>query len=160
MAFTYGGDPSASNLAKVRFLLSDTNSADYELEDAEITYLLTEWGGDVYDAASAGAEVIAGKFAKAATSKSVGDLSLSFQNRAEDYRMLASRLKQLKTDKFVPTPWISSQSILAASISASIDVILQLRAGSGVGVARVAKEAAIGFIFRCALDAPVSCSAV
>ena len=113
MAFTYGGDPSASNLAKVRFLLSDTNSADYELEDAEITYLLTEWDGDVYDAASAGAEVIAGKFAKAATSKSVGDLSLSFQNRAEDYRMLASRLKQLKTDKFVPTPWISSQSILA-----------------------------------------------
>ena len=53
-----------------------------------------------------------------------------------------------------------SQSILAASVSASIDVILQLRAGSGVGVARVAKEAAIGFIFRCALHAPVSCSAV
>lgn len=113
MAFTYGGDPSASNLAKVRFLLSDTNSADYELEDAEINYLLSEWDSDVYDAAVAGAEVIAGKFAKAATSKSVGDLSLSFQNRAEDYRQLAARLKQLKTDKFVPTPWISPQAVVA-----------------------------------------------
>jgi hypothetical protein len=41
-----------------------------------------------------------------------------------------------------------SQSILAASVSAAIDVILQLRAGSGVGMARVAKEAAIGFVFR------------
>lgn len=113
MAFTYGGDPSASNLAKVRFLLSDTNSSDYELEDAEINYLLTEWGDDVYDAAAAGAEVVAGKFAKAATSKSVGDLSLSFQNRAEDYRQLAASLRQLKTDKFVPTPWISAQATVA-----------------------------------------------
>lgn len=113
MAFTYGGNPSASDLAKVRFLLSDTNPSDYELEDAEITYLLAEWEDDVYDAAAAGAEVIAGKFAKAATSKTVGDLSLSFQNRAEDYRMLAMRLKQMKTDKFVPTPWAAAQALVA-----------------------------------------------
>lgn len=113
MAFTYGGDPSASGLAKVRFLLSDTNSSDYELEDAEINYLLSEWDNDVYDAAAAGAEVVAGKFAKAATSKSVGDLSLSFQNRAEDYRQLAASLRQLKTDKFVPTPWIAPQAVVA-----------------------------------------------
>jgi len=113
MAFTYGGDPSATPLAKVRFLLSATTASDYELEDAEIAYLLGEWGNDPYDAAAAGAEVLAGKFAKAATSKSVGDLSLSYENRAQDYRSLAARLRALKTERFVPTPWANGQALVA-----------------------------------------------
>ena len=37
MAWTYAGDPAASNLATVRFLIGDTDTTDQLLNDAEIT---------------------------------------------------------------------------------------------------------------------------
>lgn len=114
MAFTYV-DPSSGDRDKVRFLVQDTDSADYHLEDAEITYLVSTWG-NVYDAAIAAAEIISGQYAhKTNYSRSVGDLSISesYGASAAEFRALASRLKDQRDRLRVPIPKINAQSIVA-----------------------------------------------
>lgn len=112
--FTYSGDPSASDLDAVRFLISDTDSNDAELQDEEIYYLLSTWV-NTYDAAVAACEVIAGKYAdKTNYSRSVGDLSISesYGQSASEFRALAQRLRAQKALLNPPTPKINPQSIL------------------------------------------------
>lgn len=114
MAFTYV-DPSSGDRDKVRFLVQDTDSTDYHLEDAEITYLVSTWG-NVYDAAIAAAEIISGQYAhKTNYSRSVGDLSISesYGASAAEFRALASRLKDQRDRLRVPIPKINAQSIVA-----------------------------------------------
>jgi|APGre2960657373_1045057.scaffolds.fasta_scaffold77678_2 hypothetical protein len=114
MAFTYV-DPSSGDRDKVRFLVQDTDSADYHLEDAEITYLVSTWG-NVYDAAIAAAEIISGQYAhKTNYSRSIGDLSISesYGASAQEFRALASRLKDQRDRLRVPIPKINAQSIVA-----------------------------------------------
>ena len=114
MAFTYV-DPSSGDRDKVRFLVQDTDSTDYHLEDAEITYLVSTWG-NVYDAAIAAAEIISGQYAhKTNYSRSIGDLSISesYGASAAEFRALASRLKDQRDRLRVPIPKINAQSIVA-----------------------------------------------
>lgn len=112
--FTYSGDPSASSLDKVRFLISDTDSTDYELEDSEVQFVIDSWA-TVYDAAIAAAEIIAGKYAtKTNYSRSIGDLSISeaYGQAATEYRSLADRLRHQKALLNPPSPRINPQAIL------------------------------------------------
>jgi len=51
MAFTYGGDPSNSNLEEVRFYIGDTNSNDQLLSDAEINFELNQVSDNTVNAA-------------------------------------------------------------------------------------------------------------
>ena len=116
MAFTYV-DPSSGDRDKVRFLVQDTDSTDYHLEDAEITYLVSTWG-NVYDAAIAAAEIISGQYAhKTNYSRSVGDLSISesYGASAAEFRALASRLRDQRDRLRVPIAKINAQSILPTS---------------------------------------------
>lgn len=112
--FTYSGDPSARPLDLVRFLLSDVNSSDPLLTDAEIEYLLSAWG-DSYEAARAGAETIAAKYAGLAdsTSKSVGDVSLSqsYSQVARKYTELAASLLARRMRLAPPKPLINKEAI-------------------------------------------------
>ncbi len=115
MAFTYV-DPSSGNRDKVRFLIQDTISTDAQLSDEEIAYLLTTWNNNVYDAAIAAAEVIAGRYAhKTNYSRSVGDLSISEQYGASalEFRALAESLRKQKYLLYPPTVKFNSQSIVA-----------------------------------------------
>lgn len=75
MSITYSGDPAYSNRDAVRFLLNDITSTG-RLQDAEIEWLLTEWGS-VYMAAAQGARRIAASFTSNSQSKTVGSLSKS-----------------------------------------------------------------------------------
>jgi hypothetical protein len=112
--FSYSGDPSSSDLDQVRFLLSDTNSDDYSLEDSEIYYLLTTWVNSL-DAAIAGAEIVSGKYAnKTNYSRSVGDLSISesYGATAAEFRQLAQRLRNQRNLLYPASPKINPQSIL------------------------------------------------
>jgi hypothetical protein len=114
MAFTYTGDPAGSNRDKVRFLIQDTIAANALLQDEEIAYLLTTWGNNVYEAAIAAAELIAGQFARKTNySRSIGDLSISesFATSASEYHILAQKLRQQKDTLFPPSPIINAQSI-------------------------------------------------
>lgn len=65
MAFTYNG-PGVDDVSTVRFLVGDTNANEVLLEDAEITFLITEWDskGSLYYTASKAAESIANKFTR------------------------------------------------------------------------------------------------
>ena len=115
MAFTYVAPTSDRD--KVRFLLQDTDSTAALLQDEEITYLLTTWG-NVYDAAIAGAEIIAGAYAhKTNYSRSIGDLSISesYATSAAEFRSLAESLRGQKLDLFPPSIKINAQAIVNTS---------------------------------------------
>lgn len=114
MAFTYTGDPAGSNRDKVRFLIGDTTSADAHFQDEEIAYLLSVWGDDVFDAAIAGAELLAGRYAHLTNySRSIGDLSISEQygSSATEFRELARSLRMQKDTLTPPSPVINAQAI-------------------------------------------------
>ena len=116
MAFTYV-DPSSGDRDKVRFLVQDTDSADFHLHDAEITFLLSTWG-NVYDAAIAAAEVISGQYAhKTNYSRSIGDLSISesYGASAAEFRMLAQRLMAQRDRLRVPIARINADSITSTA---------------------------------------------
>lgn len=115
MAWTYSGDPATSDRDKVRFLIGDTDSTDQLLQDAEIAYVITEAGGSIYQAAHDAAYAVASKFSRMATSKSVGDLSLSYSDRAKAFFDLANELLELGARREPPTPWISPSNIVRAS---------------------------------------------
>jgi hypothetical protein len=117
MAFTYV-DPSSGNRDKVRFLVQDTDSTDFHLHDEEIAYLLTTWSNDIFDAAIAAADIIAGSFAhKTNYSRSIGDLSISesYATSAVEFRALADRLRSQKIYLNPPTPKINTQAIMATA---------------------------------------------
>lgn len=107
MAFTYGGDPSANNRDKVRFLIGDTDSTNPLLQDAEILFLFNEWNSNAYIAAAHACDSLAAKFAgKADNSKSVGDLSIStqFGQQADRYRSLGAQLLAQASQITPPSP--------------------------------------------------------
>jgi len=115
MAWTYSGDPASSDRDKVRFLIGDTDSTDQLLQDAEVLYVISEAGGSIYQAAHDAAYAVASKFSRMATSKSVGDLSLSYSDRAKAFFDLANELLELGARREPPTPWISPANVERAT---------------------------------------------
>lgn len=113
MTWTYTGDPSVSDRDRIRFLIGDTDTNDQLVSDEEIAWSLTQ-GGSIYQTAHDLCTVIAAKFARLATSKSVGDLSLSYADRAETYHRLADRMLHLAERRDVPTPWASPKNMVKA----------------------------------------------
>ena len=102
MSWTYSGDPAASDADAVRFLIGDTSTTDQQLQDAEIAYLLTT-EGSVYRAAAQAARSIGAKYARL-VDKSVGDLRLSYSQRAASYEKLAASLVARATTR-TATPY-------------------------------------------------------
>jgi hypothetical protein len=91
-SYTYTGDPEVRSLDKVRFLIGDTLSSDWQFSDAEISSLLTTEGSPL-SAAVAGAHALAAKYARLIDT-STGDISKAFSQRMENYKELAKRLKE------------------------------------------------------------------
>jgi len=114
MTWSYSGDPGSSTRDEVRFLIQDTDTADQLLSDEEITYVITESGGSIYQAAHDAAYAVASQFSRKAQSKSVGDMSISYADRAKAYFMLANELLELGARREPPTPWISPNNIKRA----------------------------------------------
>lgn len=91
MTWTYANNPSGSTRDMVRFLIGDTDNTDQQLSDEEISALLSTFG-TARSAAEHAARALAAKFTRL-VSKSVGDLSIQYQQRAAAYRELAADLK-------------------------------------------------------------------
>lgn len=105
--WSYTGNPSSRTIDKVRFLCGDTDSANQQVTDDEINFLLVEWNNDAYTAAAFACEAIAGKFqAKADYSRSVGDLSIStqFGSSAKGFLERATRLRASAMRAAPPSP--------------------------------------------------------
>lgn len=114
MTWTYV-DPNNSDRDKVRFLIGDTDTTDQLLSDEEISWLLTAAGNNVYQAAHDGCYALGSKFARLATSKSVGDMSLSYSDRSRAFMDQAERLLELSARREPPTPWIKPDALKRAS---------------------------------------------
>lgn len=96
MTFTYTGDPGSSDRDHIRFLIGDKKQTKQSVTDEEITFLLQQHGDDVTLAAAAAADALANTYSgMAATSKSIGDLSISYEHgeTAGRYQKLAARLR-------------------------------------------------------------------
>lgn len=91
MTWTYSGDPSASDRDQVRFLIGDTDSTDKQLQDEEIAYLLAQYP-DARQAAAQAAWAVAAKYARLASSHSVGDTAYAYGSRQQYYESLAAQL--------------------------------------------------------------------
>lgn len=117
MTFTYV-DPGANSRDKVRFLIGDTDSNDQHFSDEEVAYLLSTWGNNEFDAAIAGAEVLAGRYAHLTNySRSIGDLTISEQygESAKEFNRLADRLRRQKHDLYPTDVKINAQAIIATA---------------------------------------------
>lgn len=119
MTFTYSGDPTTSARNHVRFLLQDVDSTDPLFSDEEITFVLTSWADDVYEAARELAETAVAIYARLAesTSKSVGDISVSETNadKVTHYIKLAETLARRKMRKQAPRPWASASNLTSTA---------------------------------------------
>lgn len=109
MTWTYDASPLTSNLDAVRFLVGDTDSSDQQLQDEEITYLLTVEGGVRYSAYKA-AKALAARYTRK-VDRNVGDLRISFSQKARQYHDLAAALKTDMASHVAPL-------VLALSVSA------------------------------------------
>lgn len=95
--WTYTGDPNASPRDNVRFLISDVTQTAQSLSDEEVDYLIRQYPDNIGYAAGAAAEAMADRYSGlSATSKSVGDLSISHEYGATALRFaaMAKRIRQ------------------------------------------------------------------
>lgn len=90
MAWSYSGDPSASDSDQVRFLVGDTLTAEQLVTDEEITWALTQ--GSTYTAAAVIADGIAALFSRK-SDMAVDSLKNSYSQRSAQYRVLADDLR-------------------------------------------------------------------
>ncbi|CAB4195108.1 hypothetical protein UFOVP1279_44 [uncultured Caudovirales phage] len=87
---SYSGDPSASPLDEVRFIIGDTNSLDEKLTDDEIDYLLTKWVDPMKTAHAAAMSLVALYTGK--MNKSIGSTSVDYSQLMQQYQSLASSI--------------------------------------------------------------------
>lgn len=93
MSWTYSADPSASSVDAVRFLTGQTSSADAVLlSNEEIAWLVTQQP-NVYYAAAQGCNGLASRYSGMVKSKTVGDLTLVFGERAKEFTAREATLR-------------------------------------------------------------------
>lgn len=112
MTWTY--TPVLTERDEIRLLIGDTVAGQQAtLSDEEIAYLLAE-GGSVHQAAYDAAIQLASQYARMATSKSVGDMSISYSERARELRAVAADIKARRATLAPPTPWIHPDALKVA----------------------------------------------
>lgn len=114
MTWSYSGDPGASNLDEIRFLIQDTDTDDQLLSNEEINYLYDSYG-DAYSAAVAAVGVLIAQASRAVEeSKRVGDLSLSVKSgaRLAQWQALMDSLKAERFRRFPAAPVVNANSLL------------------------------------------------
>lgn len=97
MTFTYTGSPSNDStqgrVDAVRFLAGLTSSSgSIAVQDEEIAFLLDQQG-NVYSAAAAASEQVSVRYGGLATSKTVGDLSITYADRSVEFKGRAASLR-------------------------------------------------------------------
>jgi hypothetical protein len=103
MTWSYSGNPGASNLDHIRFLIQDTDTTEQLFSNEELTFLFNQYG-DAYSAAIAAVTTLIAKGSRVAEeSKTVGDLSLSVKSGALVSQWEAL-LKYLKAERFRYAP--------------------------------------------------------
>ena len=118
MTFTYAGDPGASALASIRFLMGDTDTLDQLLSDEEINWVNLEVAGSaastdaVYASAVRCLLAVASKFSRLAD-QSIGDYKVSLSQKAEAARAQAAVMSKelVAREGGTPVPYAGGISI-------------------------------------------------
>lgn len=98
MTWTYSGNPSLTSRDEVRFLVGDTDNTNQLATDEEISYALVKEGSS-YLAAASVCFSLAAKYARY-MDQSVGDLSISYSQRYQQFKELAKRLELSGSSQF------------------------------------------------------------
>jgi len=91
VTWTYSGNPGASDLDEVRFLIGDTDTNDQQLSDEEITYLLSAFGSPARAALESARGLLA-KYSRFVDQKT-GDIDIKFSQRRAAYAALVQQLQ-------------------------------------------------------------------
>lgn len=93
MAFTHD---ASTDEGLLRTLLNDTDSTDYEFEDAELTATLDLNSGDLWNTAADLARALGAKYSKEAIKLGLGkgDITIDKTKKAQFYMSLADRFDQ------------------------------------------------------------------
>ena len=131
MTWTYGGDPSASALAAIRFLTGDTDTNDQLINDEEIAWTNNPVTGSdtattaLYEVSYRVMVAIASKFSRLAD-QSVGDLKVDMFQKATNAREQAALLKQQALrEGNTPTPYAGGISVSDKEIDEENSDIVQ-----------------------------------
>ena len=131
MTWTYGGDPSASALAAIRFLTGDTDTNDQLINDEEIAWTNNQVTGSdtattaLYEVSYRVMVAIASKFSRLAD-QSVGDLKVDMFQKATNDREQAALLKQQALrEGNTPTPYAGGISVSDKEIDEDNSDIVQ-----------------------------------
>ena len=92
MPFTWTGNPNASTVEKIRWLIYDTVQTSAKFQDAEITYAYTQ-EGSIYGAAAMLCEQLSVRYSDA-VSRSLGSLRVDLNAKAEKYTVRAKELRK------------------------------------------------------------------
>ena len=114
MTWTYSGNPGASDLDEIRFLIQDTDEDSQLLSNEELLYLLASYE-DPYSAAVAAVVSLIGKASRSEEeSKKVGDLSLTRKAgaRLAQWEALKRHLEIERFRRFPAAPVINPNAIL------------------------------------------------
>ena len=84
---------SSGRLNSVRLLIGDTDVADQQVQNEEITFALTESNNNIYAAASWAARTIASKYSRRVNTQLDGALSADYSDLAQQYYKLAEDLE-------------------------------------------------------------------
>lgn len=90
--YVAGEEIPQSCIDTVRFLIGDTDQSDPQLQDAEVTGLLTQNGGDPYQAGIEACRALATKYARQAD-KTVGDLHIAASQASKAYEAMVDQLQ-------------------------------------------------------------------
>lgn len=117
MTWSYSGDPSASAVDAIRFLIGDTDTTDQLLQNEEISWVNTGTSGtptgtsSLYEAAYRCCLTIASKLARQAD-KQIGDLQVSLSQKAKTYQSQAEHFKSLAAmEDYTPVPYAGGITI-------------------------------------------------
>ena len=84
---------ASGRLNTVRLLVGDTNTADQQVQNEEVTFSLSENGNNVYYSGAWIARVIASKYSRQVTTQLSGALSADYSDLAKQYQALADNLE-------------------------------------------------------------------
>lgn len=116
--FFYSGDPSYSVGDEVRFLMQDTDRTDPQVSDEEIAYMVTQHG-NASTCAVALCNVLATRYAqRSVDSKEVGDLKITYADRASAFRALAVAIETSAASNVHPIPVATGITISGRELAA------------------------------------------
>ena len=94
MAFTYDGNPGASERDFIRFTIGDTKEATAVLQDAEIEYIIDTYPGKVSKQLAVAFRQCATHYGAQATKKALGPQSEDATKRLEYFTSMAEKYER------------------------------------------------------------------